>query len=57
MVSEELVIAVMKEVERKAVKSRRSEKALEQIERLGSGLLARSIRFLSPLSCKSASAS
>ena len=46
MVSEELVIAVMREVEREAAKSSRSEKAQQQAERPRSGLFARSIRYL-----------
>ena len=57
MVSEELVIAVMREVEREAVKSRRSEKALEQAKRPRSGLFARSIRYLPLSSFRTASAS
>lgn len=57
MVSEELVIAVMREVEREAAKSRRSEKALEQAVRPRSGQFARSIRNLSLPSFRTASAS
>ncbi|MCH7580110.1 MAG: hypothetical protein IIC91_15330 [Chloroflexi bacterium] len=57
MVSEELVIAVMREVEREAAKSRRSEKALEQAVRPRSGQFARSIRYLPLPSFKTASAS
>ncbi|MCH8161791.1 MAG: hypothetical protein IIB88_07840 [Chloroflexi bacterium] len=57
MVSEELVIAVMREVEREAAKSRRSEKALEQAVRPRSGQFARSIRYLPLPSFRTASAS
>ncbi len=57
MVSEELVIAVMREVKREASKSRRSEKALEQVERPRNGLLTRSIQFLPLPSIRTASAS
>ena len=57
MVSEELVIAAMMEVQREAAKSRRSEKAKQQAEHPRSGLFARSFRFLSPSSCKTALAS
>ena len=55
MVNEELVIAVMREVEREAARSRRSEKALEQVERPRSGLFAR-IRYLPLPSFRTASA-
>jgi len=57
MDTEELVFAVMKEVKRAAAKSRRSEKALKQVERPRSDLLARSIRYLPLPSCRTASAS
>ena len=56
MVSEELVYAVMKEVEREAARSRRSEKALEQTERPRNGPFARSVERLSLPSFRSASA-
>ena len=57
MVSEELVHAVMREVEREATKSRRSEKAQERIERPRNGLFLRSVRYFSLPSFKTASAS
>ena len=46
MDSPELVLAVMKEVEREASKSRISEKAREQAQRPRRSLIARSLRFL-----------
>ena len=57
MVSEELVIAVMREVEREATKSRRSEKAQQRTERPRSGLLARSVRYPPLPAFRTASAS
>ena len=46
MDTQELVIAVMREVEREAAKSRLSEKARKQAERSRSNLFANSIQLL-----------
>jgi hypothetical protein len=46
MDTQELVIAVMREVEREASKSRLSEKAREQTERPRKNLFASNIRLL-----------
>lgn len=55
MDTEELVIAVMREVEREAARSRRSEKALERATRPRNG--RRSIRYLPLPSFRATSAS